>query len=84
MNIAGQDSIVFFCPVPGYDWFFGLVYDESTAFADSNQLLQRSLLATVLQLLLAVAGAPISLPAPYNRWQPWAMPLPNCPKAMAI
>ncbi len=57
MNIAGQDSIVFFAPVPGYDWFFGLVYDESTAFADSNQLLQRSLLATVLQLLLVAGGA---------------------------
>jgi methyl-accepting chemotaxis protein len=57
MNIAGQDSIVFFAPVPGYDWFFGLVYDESTAFADSNKLLQRSLLATVLQLLLVAGGA---------------------------
>lgn len=61
MNISGQDSILFFAPVPGYDWYFGLVYDESTAFADSNRLLQQSLVATLLQLLIVAGGAAYSI-----------------------
>ena len=60
MNISGQDSILFFAPVPGYDWYFGLVYDENTAFADSNRLLQQSLVATLLQLLIVAGGAAYS------------------------
>lgn len=56
LTISGIPSILFLAPVPGYDWYFGLVYDESMAFAASRTLLQQSLLATLLQLLI-VGGA---------------------------
>ena len=57
MLVSGQESIVYLAPIPGYDWYFGLVYDKATAFADSDQQLQRSLLATLLQLLIVAGGA---------------------------
>lgn len=56
MTISGTPSIIFLAPVPGYDWYFGLVYDEEMAFSASNNLLLQSLLATLLQLLI-VGGA---------------------------
>ena len=46
MLIDGKNSIVYFAPIPGYEWYFGLVYDEDTAFAANNSLLKQSLLAT--------------------------------------
>lgn len=57
MTISGQESIVYLAPIPGYDWYFGLVYDKTTAFADSDQQLWSSLLATLLQLLIVAGGA---------------------------
>ena len=57
MTISGQESIVYLAPIPGYDWYFGLVYDKATAFAESDQQLWSSLLATLLQLLIVAGGA---------------------------
>lgn len=57
MLIDGKNSIVYFAPIPGYEWYFGLVYDEDTAFAANNSLLKQSLLATILQLLIVAGGA---------------------------
>lgn len=57
MLIDGKNSIVYFAPIPGYEWYFGLIYDEETAFAANNSLLKQSLLATILQLLIVAGGA---------------------------
>ena len=57
MTISGQESIVYLAPIPGYDWYFGLVYDKATAFAESDQQLWSSLLATLLQVLIVAGGA---------------------------
>ncbi|MGL4205135.1 MAG: methyl-accepting chemotaxis protein [Aeromonadaceae bacterium] len=57
MLIDGRNSIVYFTPIPGYEWYFGLIYDEETALATNSRLLQQSLLATVLQLLIVAGGA---------------------------
>ncbi len=57
MLIEGKESIVYFAPIPGYEWYFGLVYHEETAFAANNSLLRKSLLATILQLLIVAGGA---------------------------
>ena len=57
MVISGQPSIVYLAAIPGYDWYFGLVYDEATAFAESDRQLQRSMLAALIQLLIIAGGA---------------------------
>ena len=57
MTLGEHDAIVYFAPIPGYDWYFGLVYDKETAFASSQSLLQKNLLATLLQILIVAGGA---------------------------
>ena len=57
MVISGQPSIVYLAAIPGYDWYFGLIYDEATAFAESDRQLQRSMLAALIQLLIIAGGA---------------------------
>lgn len=57
MTLGEQDVIAFFAPIPGYDWYFGLVYDQETAFASSQSLLQKTLIATLLQILIVAGGA---------------------------
>ena len=57
MTISGQPSIVYLATIPGYDWYFGLIYDEATAFAESDRQLQSSLLAALIQLLIIAGGA---------------------------
>ncbi len=57
MTISGQESIVYLAPIPGYDWYFGLVYDKATAFAGSDQQLWQSMVATLIQLLIVAGGA---------------------------
>ena len=57
MTISGQPSIVYLAAIPGYDWYFGLIYDEATAFAESDRQLQSSMLAALIQLLIIAGGA---------------------------
>ena len=57
MTISGKESILYSAPIPGYSWYFGLVYDMDVAFATSHNLLLQSGLATLLQLLIVVGAA---------------------------
>jgi len=53
--MAGVPSQVSVRQIPGYQWYFAMVYDESIAYAASRQQLWQAVMANLLQLLL-VAG----------------------------
>jgi len=54
-EMAGVPSLISVRQIPGYQWYFAMVYDESIAYADSRQQLWLAVMANLLQLLL-VAG----------------------------
>ncbi|MCD8548517.1 MAG: methyl-accepting chemotaxis protein [Aeromonadaceae bacterium] len=53
--IAGVPSLLSVRQIPGYQWYFAMVYDKSIAYAASKQQLWQAVMANLLQLLL-VAG----------------------------
>jgi len=57
LEIDGKGSFIYIAPLPGYDWSFGLIYDEETAMATNTALLQQALLTTLLQLLVVTGAA---------------------------
>lgn len=57
VTIAGEDSFIVFKEVPGYNWYFGLMYDESVALSDMYSQINHTLLFGLIQLLIIVGVA---------------------------
>jgi Methyl-accepting chemotaxis protein len=57
VSVGDMSAFVVFKQIPGYDWYFGLLYDESVAFHNMHQQQQRTLLFGLIQLLVVVGGA---------------------------
>jgi methyl-accepting chemotaxis protein len=57
VSIAGVTTFVMFKQIPGYNWYFGLLYDESVAFQNMHEQQQHTILFGVIQLLVVVGAA---------------------------
>ena len=57
VKIAGVSTYVLFKQIPGYDWYFGLIYDESVALQNMHDQLQNTVIFALVQLLVVVGAA---------------------------
>ena len=57
VKIAGVSTYVLFKQIPGYDWYFGLIYDESVALQNMHDQLQNTVIFALIQLLVVVGAA---------------------------
>jgi Methyl-accepting chemotaxis protein len=57
ITMGDTSAFVVFKQIPGYDWYFGLLYDESVAFHNMHQQQQRTILFGLIQLLVVVGAA---------------------------
>ena len=57
VTIGDATTFVVFKQIPGYDWYFGLLYDESVALQNMHEQQQHTLVFGVIQLLVVVGAA---------------------------
>ncbi len=57
ITIGDATTFVVFKQIPGYDWYFGLLYDESVAFQNMHQQQTHTMLFGLIQLLVVVGAA---------------------------
>ena len=57
VTIGDATTFVVFKQIPGYDWYFGLLYDESVAFQNMYQQQTHTMLFGLIQLLVVVGAA---------------------------
>jgi methyl-accepting chemotaxis protein len=57
IEIGGMPTFVMFRQIPGYDWYFGLLYDEAVAFQNMHQQQQHTMIFSFIQLLVVVGAA---------------------------
>ncbi|WP_024872574.1 methyl-accepting chemotaxis protein [Tolumonas lignilytica] len=57
ITINGMTTYVVFKQIPGYDWYFGLLYDKTVAMQNMTQQLEHTVLFGLIQLLVVVGAA---------------------------
>jgi methyl-accepting chemotaxis protein len=57
ITIGDANTFVVFKQIPGYDWYFGLLYDESVAFQNMHQQQTHTMVFGLIQLLVVVGAA---------------------------
>jgi methyl-accepting chemotaxis protein len=57
ITINGEPTFIVLKQIPGYDWYFGLLYDKAVAMQNMNQQLQHTVIFGVIQLLVVVGAA---------------------------
>jgi len=57
VTIGDATTFVVFKQIPGYDWYFGLLYDESVALQNMYEQQQHTLVFGLIQLLVVVGAA---------------------------
>ncbi|MDD2841111.1 MAG: methyl-accepting chemotaxis protein [Tolumonas sp.] len=57
ITIGDATTFVVFKQIPGYDWYFGLLYDESVAFQNMYEQQQHTIVFGLIQLLVVVGAA---------------------------
>lgn len=57
VTIGDATTFVVFKQIPGYDWYFGLLYDESVALQNMYEQQQHTIVFGLIQLLVVVGAA---------------------------
>ena len=57
VTIDGKSEFVLFKEVPGYNWYFGLIYDEDVALQQMYAQIQHTIIFGLIQLLVVVGVA---------------------------
>lgn len=57
ISLADRSAFVIFKQIPGYNWYFGLLYDESVALQHMKTQQMHTLVFALIQLLVVVGAA---------------------------